>query len=63
MNIKEFKRPTTTSDGVVILDHVTPDEYEFISHWCDLVGEQYPFESYLEYVLMKIKENRNETIF
>lgn len=57
MNIKEFKRPTTTSDGVMILDHVTPDEYEFIFKWCDLVGSNYSFKEYLQHALMSFEKD------
>lgn len=61
MKIQKFNRPTTESNGTLVLEDVTPEEYEFIFHWVRLVNEHYPFEEYLEYALLKRRmEERDE---
>lgn len=64
MKIQKFNRPTTESNGTLVLEDVTSEEHDFIFQWVSLVNENYPFEEYLEYVLLKrrMEENDNDPV-
>lgn len=61
MKIQKFNRQTTESNGTLVLEDVTPEEYDFIFQWVRLVNEHYPFEEYLKYVLLKRRLEENES--